>query len=485
MYTLKKDTKIDNDVILNAIKEIERRKTRMDKLEKYYFGEHAILERTRASDDIINNLLVTNHAKYITDTNVGYLMGNPVEYQVDVDGVSIDGVVDAYKNQTIADLDAEIAKDLSIFGLQYEYLYSTEKNEPKSANIDNRTAMIVYDSTLEHNKMFALMYRPIFKGNETSPESYEVVVADTTNVTEYTLGNKEGGQLTETTPAKPHGFGEVPMIEYKNNSDFTGDFESVLTLIDAYNVLQSDRMNDKEQLVDAILAFYGASVTPEQIDDLREKRVISGIPADAKVEYITKGLNEAEADALRKTIETDIHKISMTPNMSDHEFVGNSSGVAIRYKLLAFEQNIKTKERFLEKGLMQRFAMYWNYLKATSKGGLKGELKITDLDVVFKRNLPSNDLETSTIITNLDGKVSNETLVGQLSFVKDAKEEIKQAKKEAEERQAQVAKAFAETDIPTTQSTDPNAPNYVDPTKSGGVKPPVPAPVKPTPVKKV
>jgi len=42
-------------------------------------------------------------------------------------------------------------------------------------------------------------------------------------------------------------------------------------------------------------------------------------------------------------------KISMVPNMSDENFVGNYSGVALRYKLLTFEQAIKNKERFFEK----------------------------------------------------------------------------------------------------------------------------------------
>ncbi len=486
MYTLKKDTEITHGILFDAIKESERRNMRFNRLEAYYFGRQDILERVR-TDNTVNNTLVINHAKYITDTNVGYLLGNPVEYQVDVGGVKIDPVVDAYKNQTIADLDAELAKDISIFGVQYEYLYANEDNEPKSANVDNRTALIVYDTTLEHKKLFCIMQRPIFEGNRITPSYYEVIYADKTEVVEYTVTNKKGGDLIETEGTrKPHGFGQVPMIEYKNNSDFTGDFEGVMTLLDAYNLLQSDRLNDKEQLVDAILAFYGAEVTPENLDSLRENRVISGIPADAKAEYITKGMNEADGDTLRKNIEADIHKISMTPNMTDSEFVGNSSGVAIRYKLLAFEQNIKTKERYMERGLMERFAMYWNYLSSISKAS--GKFKITDIDAIFKRNLPSNDLETSTIITNLDGKVSQETLIGQLSFVRDAKEEIKQAKKEAEERQKAVADLMAGGEIPTTQSTDPNAPNYVDPNEQPDEKDkPKPAvvPVKPVPVKKV
>ena len=50
--------------------------------------------------------------------------------------------------------------------------------------------------------------------------------------------------------------------------------------------------------------------------------------------------------------------------------------------------------------------------------------------MVFKRNLPSNDLETSQVILNLMDLVDKETLVGQLSFIKDAKEVVQLKEKE-------------------------------------------------------
>ena len=87
-------------------------------------------------------------------------------------------------------------------------------------------------------------------------------------------------------------------------------------------------MIDRERLVDAILAFYGINLTKEQRIALKESRTLAGIPADAKVEYIVKNINEAYADVLRSSLLSDIHKISMTPDMSDQNFAGNSSGVA-------------------------------------------------------------------------------------------------------------------------------------------------------------
>ena len=428
MYTLPKDTKITNQVLNDVIDFNERYKERFEMLEQYYLGRHGILERDK-DDRLSNNKVVVNHAKYITDTNVGYLLGNPVDYQT-TDEHDITPLLDAYKKQTINDLDSEIAKDVSIFGMQYEYVYANEDAEPKSCETDNKNTIIVYDDTVEHNKLFGLIYRPIYKG--ATVKYWEIIYVDKQIKRVYKSYSKS---LQQVGKDEPHAFGDVPLICYKNNPEYMGDYEPVISLIDAYNLLQSDRINDKEQLVDAILCLYGMDFDSEQAEMLRESRMLANLPSDGKVEYLVKTLQEGDVDILRQNIESDIHKISMVPNMSDNNFVGNSSGVAIRYKLLAFEQNIKNKERYMEKGLMERFKLYNHFLFTQSK---MAEVPVEDVDAVFKRNLPSNDYEISQMINNLADFVDAETLISQLSFIKDASEIVK-LKAEEEEKKPKAA----------------------------------------------
>lgn len=428
MYTLPKDTKITNQVLNDVITYNENHKARYKHLEEYYIGKQDILKREK-DESLKNNKVMINHAKYITDTNVGYLLGNPVDYQVGTDAegnpkYDIEPVLDAYKKQTINDLDTEIAKDISIFGKQYEYVYANADAEPRSCEVDNKNTIIVYDDTVEHNKLFGINYREIKKGDTF--KYYEIIYADKNVIRTYKSTRKT---LSQTAKEEQHAFGDVPFIEYKNNPEFLGDFEPVISLIDAYNILQSDRVNDKEQLVDAILCMYGMDFDVEQADELKKSRMLADLPTDGRVEYLVKQLQENDVDVLRQNLENDIHKISMVPNMSDQNFVGNSSGVAIRYKLLAFEQNIKNKERYMEKGLMERFKLYNNFLVTRSK---MQEVPIEEVDAVFKRNLPSNDFETSQMINNLSDHLSSETLISQLSFVKDASEEVELKRKEDE-----------------------------------------------------
>lgn len=437
-YTLPKDTEINATVIKEAIDYNEKRRERFDTLDRYYIGDQDILHREKP-DLLHNNKVMINHAKYIVDTNVGYLLGNPVEYQAS-DKINIDAVLDCYKKQTMNDNDSEIAKNCAIFGLQYEYVFANEDAEPESAILDVRNTIIAYDNTIKHNKMFAVNYRPNFKKpTDTSPEYYDVIFVDNRVVRNYRL--KGDNLILENEEV--HAFKEVPMIEFVNNKDYLGDFETVVSLIDAYNLIQSDRVNDREQLVDAILCFYGMKFTPEQMAELKEHRMISNIPMDGKIEYLIKTLNESDTDILRKNIENDIHKISMTPNLADENFANNSSGVAISYKLLAFDQNIKNKERYFERGLMERFRLYNNFLNTKSSMPI---VPTEEVDAIFKRNLPRNDYETSQMILNLQGIVDKELLVSQLSFVRDSKETVELAAKE-DETTLESADEFAKNEI--------------------------------------
>lgn len=430
MYTLPKDTKITNQVLNDVIEYNEQYKKRYEMLENYYLGKHSICNRQKG-DSLKNNKVVVNHAKYITDTNVGYLLGNPVDYQVgkNKDGTplyDIQPILNQYKKQTINDLDSELSKDISIFGKQYEYVYANEDAEPRSCESDNKNTIIVYDDTVEHNKLFGLIYRPIYKGKTF--KYWEIIYVNDKIKRTYKSYSKS---LNQVGKDEDHAFGKVPIIEYKNNPEFLGDYEPVISLIDAYNLLQSDRVNDKEQLVDAILVMYGMDFDDDQAEMLKESRMLADLPTDGKVEYLIKTLQEGDVDILRQNIENDIHKISMVPNMSDENFANNSSGVAIRYKLLSFEQNIKNKERYMEKGLMERFELYNNFLSTKSQ---MEKIPIEEVDAVFKRNLPSNDYEISQMINNLADYVDAETLISQLSFIKDASEIVKLKQQEDEQK---------------------------------------------------
>ena len=426
VYYLPKGTEPTDEVVNNLISSTQREKNMQNYEALYgYYMSMPVTERPAPHDIRV----VVGHARYITKINVGYLLGNPVQYLAS-EGVDIEPLDLLYRNQTISTLDVELATDASIFGHAFERVYTDKEGNSRSAKIDPRNIILAYDDTVEHNKLFAIIYTQSYRADGTEIKGqYECTILTDTMIKERVLKNKTLVASDDDEDIE-HSYGEVPVIEYVNSSDRMGDFEPVVSLIDAYNILQSDRVIDRERLVDAFLMVSGASFTPEQQKALKEGRIVSGIPADAEMKYIIKNINEADADVLRETLMADIHKISMTPDMSDKNFLGNSSGVALLFKLLPFEDHIKDKERYFENGLMDRFRMYNRILAAIGKMQI---VKPADIDATFKRALPQNDLEISQMINNLVGIVDRETLVSRLSFVQDAKETVELANKEDDE----------------------------------------------------
>ena len=98
---------------------------------------------------------------------------------------------------------------------------------------------------------------------------------------------------------------------------------------------------------------------------------------------------------------------------------------------MGFEQHVRNKERYFAKALKKRFVLYNNFL---SLKGSMGFVPVHAVEIIFTRNMPINELETSQMIKNLHGIASSETLLAQLPFVNDPQEEALAADKEFEKR---------------------------------------------------
>ncbi|MEG2603581.1 MAG: phage portal protein, partial [Clostridia bacterium] len=225
-------------------------------------------------------------------------------------------------------------------------------------------------------------------------------------------------------------FRNVPMTEFWNNGRERGDFEGVMNLIDAYDTLQSDRVNDKQQFTDALMVIYGATVEEEEAGGqrtlqqrLRETRTLEMPASDARVEYLTKTLSESDTEILKDSLKADIHKLSFVPDLTDHEFAGNASGVAMEYKLFGLEQLTKVKERWFREGLLNRLRCLSSFLRL--RGGDVAEAE--DVNISFSRSLPVNRLEVAQTVKTYEGLVPKRLLLAQVPFVEDAEAAMREA----------------------------------------------------------
>jgi len=426
---------LDGGLSIKALESIlsehAQRVIALNGLRAYYDGKHAILQRKK-TDGTSNNKIVVNHAMYIVDLASAYLIGSPVGYSVNEEQEkALSALADAYKRCNIDSVDAELAKRAGIYGLGVELLYMSMEPSPRprTAAIDPQHAFVVYDDTVAHEPLLGVHL--VQKVNADGMHG-DLWVSVYTATSKYSYVRRGTGATPELVGEEPHYFGGVPIVEYWNNEDERGDFVTVTTLIDAYNLLMSDRINDKEQLVDALLMISG--VTLGDTDDefnravrrLRDQRILEMPAVGAAAAYLTKQLNETEMQVLADALVRDIHKVAMVPALTDDNFANNASGVAMRYKLLGLEQLTKTKERWFREGLRSRMRLFANVL------AVKGHplLDTETVTMTFSRGLPVNGLEQAQMVSMLQGIVPDEILLKQLPFVEDESSAIEALKEQ-------------------------------------------------------
>lgn len=385
-------------------------------LKDLYTGNHAILKQKAKDKYKPDNRLVVNFAKYIVDTFNGYFIGNPVSlFHEDQTVNDYLAYIDGYNDQS--DNNAELSKICSIYGHGFELLFNDENSEVGITYMTPIDGFVIYDNTIQNKPLFACHYGL----NDKQEEVGYFYTKD--SVHQFAVVNGAYTIVEETANV----FGDIPMIEYIENEERQSIFENVKTLINAFNKALSEKANDVEYYADAYLKVLGAEIDESTLQSLRDSRIINVSGDDTlTVEFMTKPSADGTQENLLERLQKLIFEISMVANISDEHFA-SSSGIALRYKLQSMDNLAKNKERKFQAGMARRYRLISNY--PTSK---IGENEWVNVQYKFTRNVPANLAEEADIAQTLSGIVSEETQVGVLSIVQNAREEVQRKNEEME-----------------------------------------------------
>ncbi|MBQ3089998.1 MAG: phage portal protein [Oscillospiraceae bacterium] len=420
------------EVIAWCVRKGEQAAGRYHRLDRYYRGDHDIFHRRREGDEIP---VAVNYAKYVVDVPLGYYLGQEVKYDPNPAaggrGESLRRLMNCYWQQHISRLDRAIGRTMGVMGDCLELCYASGEEDPmpRSALVDPRNGILVCDTSVEHKKLFALVWDR--RERPTGERYYAVCCYTDRSCRCYESGDLERALFHPTGPAVPHYFGAVPVICYENNDCRQGDFEQILSLIDAYDELLSSRLTDKKKFVDALLVFYGMTLAPGEEEKLHRERFIDGAPLDARAEYIQKTFDEVGVQVLADALVREMHKMTLTVDLSDEHFAGTASGQALKLKLLAMDQLARGKMGQMERGLRERMALYGHWLAVK---GAAEKICPEEVDVVFTLNLPINERERVELVRDLKDMVDEQTLLSQLWFIKDPAEAANNLRREREKK---------------------------------------------------
>lgn len=397
-----------------------------------------------------NNKIANPYASYITDTLVGYFVGQPITYTAADDNVMQElNMIFEYNDE--ADENAELAKKASIYGVAYERLYVDDSGAVRFKSLDTPHCIPVYDDTIEDNLIHFIRYYQDY--DIVADKNYYIIeVIDDKTVRKYEANITLNSLALVGEEA--HYFGMVPVAVYKNNEEALGDFERVISLIDAYDKLESDSLNDFEYFVDAYLALYGFTADGEDIANMKQNRVLL-MDEGTSAEWLTKNTADNHIENIKNRLDNDIHKFSFCPNMSDENFGNNSSGISIKFKMFGTDNIVAIKERKFKRGLQQRLELI-----AAIGNLVRLAFDYRMVDIVFTRNIPTNVMDIAEMINKLRDVVSMETLLAQIPFVDNVQAELERVEQEKEKNpffistlQYDMAAATNETEVEPKETT--------------------------------
>ena len=384
------------DVINFCIEEHAKEIPRLQMLFDYYEGKpHKINQIPRTTPHERDEVFV-NNAKYVTDMMVGFTVGAPISYTA-AKGKNIEPITQAMDTMRIKKHDKELEKGISSMGVGIELHYlaikpGTENTNvpetvPKIAWIDPRGMFVVVDDTVERTKLFAV--RLIKKRDLKRQTFWNIVVYTSQGTITYVSKTKRLSQanLMQNPKFKEHFYQEVPVVEFRNNEEKQGDYEQNLSQIDGYNILQTDRIQDKKNFVKAIMILYGFTLPEEKPAEINGSMVVQAPSKEdgATAEFVSNTFTESEVQTLADSILGDFHKTTYVPNLNDEQFAGNISGEAMKYKLFGLLLVLSIKIGYLEDGIIQRLRLLQNILN------VKGQNVDSEGTVIkFKPNLPIN-----------------------------------------------------------------------------------------------
>lgn len=422
MYTLSKDTEITPELLLALVDHFSlHSKPRLDRLGRYYETQHDIGKRKFDDPTKPNHRIVNPYPKYITDIATGYFLGAPVKYGTD-DDLLMEKLQDLLDNNDDGTHNLSLGKHMSIFGTAFEFVYVNPVAEIKFTTLDPRSTFVVYDDTVEAAPLFAVRFYSTLDYMENTEQMHVELFTDKA-IFHF---EKVEDELIERELSS-HFFGGVPVIEYKNNEERLGDFEPVLSLVDAYDLAVSDTANDLSYFTDAYLKLSGMEETePEDVARMKQDRVLL-IPEGGDASFLVKQSDYNAVEVYKKRLREDIHKFSMTPDLTDSNFASNASGVAMKYKVFGLENVTVNKEGSFKESLSNRMRLLVTMLNV--KGGNH------DPDGVyftFHRNLPQDNEALIKMAKELLGLVSHETAISSLpsNIVDDVAFEMKRIEEE-------------------------------------------------------
>lgn len=301
--------------ILNVMEE--------DYLYWYRRGYQPVLNRTKEYNDWILSKVVENHADEITTFKGGYFLQEPCAYISRKPGKKgkVDKLNEYLHRSGKQIVDNQLADWFHTVGKAALYVEpNDDKDIPlKCYALDPRSAFVVYSLRPGNKPVFAVnvvlgqykSFIDVYTENRIFRLTGGASQKKTSDYKNYSVTAVSVDKVEENT------LRHIPIIEYRYNSVNLGAFESVITILDAINDVQSNRVDGVAQFIQslgvAINCNFDESVTAETIkkSGLIALSSIGENKADFKI--LSEELNQDQTQTLVDNLYDQALRICAMP----------------------------------------------------------------------------------------------------------------------------------------------------------------------------
>lgn len=383
--------------------------SKIDYLWEYYKGKQPILNRQKKVRPEINNKIVINHAYEFMNFYLGYVFGDPIQYiQRGKHGVeegysktnSVAGLNELMIDDEKPTKDNELGEWMLACGVGYRMTLPSQEDDSvfETEILDPRVTFVIRDTGFGKNPWLCVTFNK--KWNKGC-EYYELF--GYTNDLFFSCERFNGSFRYYNIQS--HVLRSLPIVEYPLNKIHMGVFEPVVTIMDAINAMESNRLDGTEQRIQSFLKMINCDISSDDYEDLKAKGVIKiKVPQGSRgdVNYVTVDLNQADSQVYVDSLYQKMVQIVGVPDRNSS--AGGNTGQALylgqgwsnaETRAKSIEARFKLSEKQFLKTVLRIIRDTKNV-----ESELKN-MKIWDIDVKFTRNKTDSLLVKAQALLNL------------------------------------------------------------------------------------
>lgn len=384
--------------------EYDKRKMLNTTMYNYYIGQTDVLKNYPVTDRS-NRKIVDNFIKSFIEEEVSFMVGQPITYVSRGNNSNSVRDIEDVLSSVSSTLDTELATNLLIFGESYELYYVN--NEEFRIKEFNPLTSIAYCDTEGNVQLFMYFYK-----KELDDNTYMEIIDD-----EYIYHMDQN--FNQVEPPTQHYFNCVPVgVARLNNRERDTLFNNIKLLQDCYEALMSDWSNEIADTRLAYLVLTGVNLDEEEAKDMKKTGIMQLPEASCKAEWLIKNLPSDFIKQYRDIVKEDIYRVSQHID-NQTQIQSNTSGTMLLTRMNCLRLKIIAQNQAIKNCVKTRVKCLFAYLNLTESKNYDYK----DIKVEPQLNLPSNDIETAQIMSQLTNKLSIKTGLSRLSFVTNADEE--------------------------------------------------------------